>query len=150
MDVFGSTNTKKAVDCVCPNCDRPVASLRFAPHLEKCMGTYKKKFIEFSLNQIHYVNRFTIFLYIFFLFLLLFFLFACNLIKQELVEIPHELQVEGLQIHVTEIIILVACLVMMKMMLIGLVIKRRRKFNRCERMDRRKMENLIEFELIYR
>lgn len=38
MDVFGSTNTKKAVDCVCPNCDRPVASSRFAPHLEKCMG----------------------------------------------------------------------------------------------------------------
>ncbi|XP_031616421.1 SAGA-associated factor 11 homolog [Contarinia nasturtii] len=38
MDVFGSTNTKKAVDCTCPNCDRPVASSRFAPHLEKCMG----------------------------------------------------------------------------------------------------------------
>lgn len=51
MDVFGSTNTKKAVDCVCPNCDRPVASLRFAPHLEKCMGTYKKKFIEFFIKS---------------------------------------------------------------------------------------------------
>lgn len=38
MDVFGSANTKKAVDCTCPNCDRPVASSRFAPHLEKCMG----------------------------------------------------------------------------------------------------------------
>lgn len=49
MDVFGSTNTKKAVDCTCPNCDRPVASSRFAPHLEKCMGKlndiilYRKK-----------------------------------------------------------------------------------------------------------
>lgn len=40
MDVFGATNTKKAVDCTCPNCDRPVASSRFAPHLEKCMGKF--------------------------------------------------------------------------------------------------------------
>lgn len=38
-DVFGITNAKKAVDCNCPNCGRPVASSRFAPHLEKCMGT---------------------------------------------------------------------------------------------------------------
>lgn len=38
MDVFGIANTKKAIDCVCPNCERPVASSRFAPHLEKCMG----------------------------------------------------------------------------------------------------------------
>lgn len=37
-DIFGSANTKKAVDCTCPNCERPVASSRFAPHLEKCMG----------------------------------------------------------------------------------------------------------------
>ena len=44
MDVFGSTNTKKAVDCTCPNCDRPVASSRFAPHLEKCMGMKAKQF----------------------------------------------------------------------------------------------------------
>uniref|UniRef100_A0A182YGF4 SAGA-associated factor 11 homolog n=1 Tax=Anopheles stephensi TaxID=30069 RepID=A0A182YGF4_ANOST len=38
MDVFGSSNTKKAIDCHCPNCNRIVAASRFAPHLEKCMG----------------------------------------------------------------------------------------------------------------
>lgn len=38
MDVFGSTNSKKAIDCSCPNCNRIVAASRFAPHLEKCMG----------------------------------------------------------------------------------------------------------------
>jgi SAGA-associated factor 11 len=38
VDVFGSSNTKKAIDCTCPNCDRLVACSRFAPHLEKCMG----------------------------------------------------------------------------------------------------------------
>uniref|UniRef100_U5EXZ8 SAGA-associated factor 11 homolog n=1 Tax=Corethrella appendiculata TaxID=1370023 RepID=U5EXZ8_9DIPT len=37
-DVFGSTTTKKALDCSCPNCDRLVSASRFAPHLEKCMG----------------------------------------------------------------------------------------------------------------
>ncbi len=25
-------------ECVCPNCDRSLAAIRFAPHLEKCMG----------------------------------------------------------------------------------------------------------------
>lgn len=48
MDIFGSTNTKKAVDCTCPNCERPVASSRFAPHLEKCMGT--------NLTYTHHIN----------------------------------------------------------------------------------------------
>jgi SAGA-associated factor 11 len=38
VDVFGSSHTKKAIDCTCPNCDRLVACSRFAPHLEKCMG----------------------------------------------------------------------------------------------------------------
>ncbi|XP_058814046.1 SAGA-associated factor 11 homolog [Topomyia yanbarensis] len=38
MDVFGSSNSKKAIDCNCPNCNRIVAASRFAPHLEKCMG----------------------------------------------------------------------------------------------------------------
>lgn len=56
MDVFGSTNTKKAVDCTCPNCDRPVASSRFAPHLEKCMGMKanwmkKRKFTRYILTE---------------------------------------------------------------------------------------------------
>lgn len=61
MDVFGSTNTKKAVDCTCPNCDRPVASSRFAPHLEKCMGmkmkfkTKKKKIVAYK-TQMHPIN----------------------------------------------------------------------------------------------
>ena len=40
-DVFGTpSNAKKAFDCTCPNCDRPVAASRFAPHLEKCMGKF--------------------------------------------------------------------------------------------------------------
>uniref|UniRef100_A0A2M4AZU5 SAGA-associated factor 11 homolog n=2 Tax=Anopheles triannulatus TaxID=58253 RepID=A0A2M4AZU5_9DIPT len=38
MDVFGSSYTKKGIECICPNCNRPVAAGRFAPHLEKCMG----------------------------------------------------------------------------------------------------------------
>lgn len=25
-------------ECVCPNCERSLAAIRFAPHLEKCMG----------------------------------------------------------------------------------------------------------------
>lgn len=37
-DIFGTSNVRKALDFPCPNCDRPVASSRFAPHLEKCMG----------------------------------------------------------------------------------------------------------------
>lgn len=52
MDVFGSTNTKKAVDCTCPNCDRPVASSRFAPHLEKCMGKEAKQFFILYFGEV--------------------------------------------------------------------------------------------------
>jgi SAGA-associated factor 11 len=45
-DVFGSVvqtssgvpALKKQPECVCPNCHRNMAALRFAPHLEKCMG----------------------------------------------------------------------------------------------------------------
>lgn len=47
MDVFGSTNTKKTIDCTCPNCKRTVASIIFASHLEKCMGKTKKKLLLF-------------------------------------------------------------------------------------------------------
>lgn len=54
MDVFGSTNTKKAIDCTCPNCERPVASSRFAPHLEKCMGKHQS--IRFWLNCIYFIR----------------------------------------------------------------------------------------------
>lgn len=52
MDVFGSANTKKAVDCTCPNCDRPVASSRFAPHLEKCMGKILIENLKINLESI--------------------------------------------------------------------------------------------------
>lgn len=51
MDVFGSANTKKTIDCVCPNCDRPVASSRFAPHLEKCMGKFQSDQINIILFE---------------------------------------------------------------------------------------------------
>ena len=38
FDVFGQPPMKKPVECACPNCQRFMASNRFAPHLEKCMG----------------------------------------------------------------------------------------------------------------
>ncbi|CAH0550175.1 unnamed protein product [Brassicogethes aeneus] len=38
VDVFAEHNLKKTQECVCPNCDRAVAAIYFAPHLEKCMG----------------------------------------------------------------------------------------------------------------
>lgn len=47
-DVFGTSNVRKALDFPCPNCDRPVASSRFAPHLEKCMGLY---YCDDSMHQ---------------------------------------------------------------------------------------------------
>lgn len=36
--MFGQVPVKKQQDCVCPNCSRTLAAIRFAPHLEKCMG----------------------------------------------------------------------------------------------------------------
>lgn len=41
-DVFGMSKARKPMDCNCPNCDRLVAAIRFAPHLEKCMGMGRK------------------------------------------------------------------------------------------------------------
>lgn len=41
-DVFGMSKTRKPMDFNCPNCDRLVAAIRFAPHLEKCMGMGRK------------------------------------------------------------------------------------------------------------
>lgn len=38
VDIFGQQPIKKAQECVCPSCKRSLAALRFAPHLEKCMG----------------------------------------------------------------------------------------------------------------
>lgn len=52
VDVFGSANVKKAIDCTCPNCDRLVAASRFAPHLEKCMGKYRKIEHQLAKNPI--------------------------------------------------------------------------------------------------
>lgn len=38
-DVFGVFGKRNTVDsCTCPQCERLVAAIRFAPHLEKCMG----------------------------------------------------------------------------------------------------------------
>ncbi|XP_056635524.1 SAGA-associated factor 11 homolog isoform X1 [Diorhabda sublineata] len=37
FDIF-SHNSKKNQDCICPNCDRAVAAITFARHLETCMG----------------------------------------------------------------------------------------------------------------
>lgn len=39
VDVFGSSKSAKInMDCTCPKCEKLVATARFAPHLEKCMG----------------------------------------------------------------------------------------------------------------
>lgn len=57
MDVFGSSNSKKAIDCNCPNCNRIVAASRFAPHLEKCMG----RFCCFALYVCSITNLMVIF-----------------------------------------------------------------------------------------
>lgn len=37
-DIFGQANIKKAQECSCPSCNRPLSASRFAPHLEKCLG----------------------------------------------------------------------------------------------------------------
>lgn len=40
VDVFGSSKSAKInMDCTCPKCEKLVATARFAPHLEKCMGS---------------------------------------------------------------------------------------------------------------
>lgn len=38
LDIFGQQPIKKPQECTCPSCKRSLAALRFAPHLEKCMG----------------------------------------------------------------------------------------------------------------
>lgn len=39
VDIFGQVLGKKATfEIQCPNCKRTLAAVRFAPHLEKCMG----------------------------------------------------------------------------------------------------------------
>lgn len=37
-DIFHSGNSKETNECVCPNCGRTLGAIRFAPHLEKCVG----------------------------------------------------------------------------------------------------------------
>ncbi|KAK7602476.1 hypothetical protein V9T40_008065 [Parthenolecanium corni] len=37
-DIFNNSNSKDTNECVCPNCGRTLGALRFAPHLEKCVG----------------------------------------------------------------------------------------------------------------
>ncbi|CAF0865467.1 unnamed protein product [Brachionus calyciflorus] len=34
----GQNSVLLKYECICPNCDRSLAAIRFAPHLEKCMG----------------------------------------------------------------------------------------------------------------
>lgn len=38
LDIFNNANSKETNECVCPNCGRTLGALRFAPHLEKCVG----------------------------------------------------------------------------------------------------------------
>ena len=40
-DIFTTSNSRNNLskyECKCPNCNRTIAAIRFAPHLEKCMG----------------------------------------------------------------------------------------------------------------
>lgn len=37
-DIFNNASSKEANECICPNCGRTLGALRFAPHLEKCVG----------------------------------------------------------------------------------------------------------------
>lgn len=43
LESLAQHKLKKTQDCVCPNCDRAVAAIRFAPHLESCMGMGRTK-----------------------------------------------------------------------------------------------------------
>ncbi|XKL62953.1 hypothetical protein PGB90_005317 [Kerria lacca] len=38
LDIFNNSNSKETNECTCPNCKRTLGALRFAPHLEKCVG----------------------------------------------------------------------------------------------------------------
>ncbi|XP_067009919.1 ataxin-7-like protein 3 [Anabrus simplex] len=38
VDIFGQQPIKKPHECVCPSCKRNLGAMKFAPHLEKCMG----------------------------------------------------------------------------------------------------------------
>jgi hypothetical protein len=38
VNINTSRNNLVKYECICPNCDRNLAAVRFAPHLEKCMG----------------------------------------------------------------------------------------------------------------
>lgn len=38
LDIFNNVNSKDANECICPNCGRTLGAIRFAPHLEKCVG----------------------------------------------------------------------------------------------------------------
>ncbi len=38
VNISASRNHLAKYECICPNCDRNLAAVRFAPHLEKCMG----------------------------------------------------------------------------------------------------------------
>ena len=38
LDIFNNSSAKDTNECVCPNCGRTLGALRFAPHLEKCVG----------------------------------------------------------------------------------------------------------------
>ncbi len=37
-DIFNNSSSKDTNECICPNCGRTLGALRFAPHLEKCVG----------------------------------------------------------------------------------------------------------------
>lgn len=51
-DIFTQQDMKKTQDCVCPICDRAVAALRFAPHLETCMGMGRNRFMRNATRRV--------------------------------------------------------------------------------------------------
>lgn len=60
VDVFGSSKSAKInMDCTCPKCEKLVATARFAPHLEKCMGSlslYLNLGFTFSYQKFIFVS----------------------------------------------------------------------------------------------
>lgn len=118
VDVFGSSKSAKInMDCTCPKCEKLVATARFAPHLEKCMGSL---FVEVEINNFNIpISKYLL---------------------QVWDEIHLGLLVIGL-LHAKEVTILVQHKVMTKTMQIGPERNERKKFSKFERMGRRKMEN---------
>lgn len=122
VDVFGSSKSAKInMDCTCPKCEKLVATARFAPHLEKCMGS-----LLYAWHAHHYVD--------------VIFVNFSKIRFQVWVGTHHESPVIGLR-RAKVVTILVAVKATTRTMPIGRARSGRRKSNKFERTGRRKMVN---------